>query len=690
MNTRPTRRYFKHLLAGCFVFLCAVYGYAATITWDGGAADGEWTSATNWDGDTLPADNTTQDAAYFNAGATTVNLSGGNRSVGSVFIDTDGWTFSSSDSSILTVGTDSVIPDPDDDEGQFFLQAGKTMNLNLDLTFTGATSGSKLTLGDRDGVTSAELTLHTDNTIRFDSTATVSDTSSKGHIQTGEYGIINLDGKLDVAFSATDSDFMIDMGTPGKNGTLNINNHLNNIDLKAGYQVYIRDGNINLGADNALDTANIRIEMNSISTTLITGGYTQTNHIEFDGFDLSGRTQTIGGSNASGTTATFSGDILIDHRKNDDADAASIDFESSAGTVVFSGDITTNNNGATVARNDTFRKTGDGTVALSGSNDFDDGSGGTPTMQVTDGILQISNANALGGANGGTDLKVTVDSAATLDIVNNITYTPSNDITISGDGHSNLGAIRSSSGSNTIAAGAGIVMAANASIGVDTGATLTIERAISDGGSAYSLTKAGAGTLNINTAASYTGNTIIKEGTLAIGASDVIADASNLQLEGGTFATSGNNETLGNLTLSASSTIDMASGATSILAFDFNSAATPGWTGTLAITNWDGSGTGNGAEQLVFYGISEADLDDYINNHIAFNGGAVGSNISKRLINDNGGFNDWEIYSTSGTASPIPEPSTYAIGCLLLASGVYHHYRRRQKTKPNEAPSAQS
>ncbi|HEY9248140.1 MAG TPA: autotransporter-associated beta strand repeat-containing protein, partial [Rariglobus sp.] len=90
-----------------------------------------------------------------------------------------------------------------------------------------------------------------------------------------------------------------------------------------------------------------------------------------------------------------------------------------------------------------------------------------------------------------------------------------------------------------------------------------------DGG----LTKISTGTLTLSGNNTYTGATTISGGTLALGAANRIADSSNLVMSGGTFATGGFSETLGTLTLSANSVIDLGSG-TSALVFA-NSSGTP-------------------------------------------------------------------------------------------------------------------
>ena len=79
-------------------------------------------------------------------------------------------------------------------------------------------------------------------------------------------------------------------------------------------------------------------------------------------------------------------------------------------------------------------------------------------------------------------------------------------------------------------------------------------------------TKLGSGTLTL-------GNHLsadlidVKAGTLLLGGSDLISDTTNMRLSGGTFATGGNSERLGSLTLVANSSVDFGNGS-SILHFD--------------------------------------------------------------------------------------------------------------------------
>ena len=94
-------------------------------------------------------------------------------------------------------------------------------------------------------------------------------------------------------------------------------------------------------------------------------------------------------------------------------------------------------------------------------------------------------------------------------------------------------------------------------------------------------------------------------GTLLLGAANQIGDAVPMTLGGGTFQTAGFSEQLGTLKLAANSVIDLGAGA-GALKFAASSSVT--WTNgmTLTVTNWTGSISGGGADQLIFGSNSSA------------------------------------------------------------------------------------
>lgn len=169
------------------------------------------------------------------------------------------------------------------------------------------------------------------------------------------------------------------------------------------------------------------------------------------------------------------------------------------------------------------------------------------------------------------------------------------------------------------------------------------------------FTKNGSGTVRLDQSISVIAGKLISvnSGTLLLGASDRIGDSSAMKLAGGTFATGGNSETLGTLTLSANSTIDLGSGA-SILSFGDSSART--WTGgtTLVINNWSGSLTGGGTDQIYFGSNSNS---------------LTSAQLAQIVFHDPFGPGSGDIpaiFLPSGEIVPIPEPGTVIAGFALV------------------------
>jgi fibronectin-binding autotransporter adhesin len=202
-----------------------------------------------------------------------------------------------------------------------------------------------------------------------------------------------------------------------------------------------------------------------------------------------------------------------------------------------------------------FSKTGTGTWVVTNANTF------SGAVAVSAGVLKIANATSLGNTTGAT----TVASNAALGIQGGISV--AENLTISGGGITNTGAIRNFSGSNTLT---GLVsLAATARINSDSGSTLTLDPATGSAvnSTAIGLVLGGAGSIAINdpitlttgalTSGSLAGDTGIRTisasantwagtvvgiGTLRLGAANIIPDASAV--------------TLGN-TLGVAATLDM-------------------------------------------------------------------------------------------------------------------------------------
>ena len=69
-----------------------------------------------------------------------------------------------------------------------------------------------------------------------------------------------------------------------------------------------------------------------------------------------------------------------------------------------------------------------------------------------------------------------------------------------------------------------------------------------------------------------------------------------LRRAGGVLGTSGTHQTFNTLTLTGGGTIDLGTGASIV---QFNDSHSQAWSGILRISNWSGSPTGNGTDQLL-------------------------------------------------------------------------------------------
>ncbi len=224
----------------------------------------------------------------------------------------------------------------------------------------------------------------------------------------------------------------------------------------------------------------------------------------------------------------------------------------------------------------TFTKNGVGRLVLIGNNTFAD------VFAVADGIVRIQHANALGSTVGGT----TVNSGDVLEVSGGLTVTGES-LLLNGSGVSTTGALRILNGVN---AWTGTIdLGGDTRIQADAGAQLTVS-AITAGGTGRDITfggdgdhiasgrigsggtnpvdqvlKDGAGTLTLNnTTNDFTGTVTINDGTLKLGASEVIPNAEIVTINKGTFQLNGLAETITSLTLGAATTT-VAGNAASVI-----------------------------------------------------------------------------------------------------------------------------
>ncbi len=178
-------------------------------------------------------------------------------------------------------------------------------------------------------------------------------------------------------------------------------------------------------------------------------------------------------------------------------------------------------------------------------------------------------------------------------------------------------------------------------------------------------------------------------GTLLLGASNQINGAANagvaanMTLNGGTFNTGGfaqASNTLGTLTLSATSNIDLGvASSSSIVHYDIST--TQGWVsgGTLYVDDWNGtfgiinnSTAGGGGPDQLYFGTSTSGLLSSQVNQIVF-------------VSPNGLAGNYaaEILQTGEVVPfhPTPEPGTSAAGGVLVGLAGWWEWRRRRTTK---------
>jgi hypothetical protein len=380
----------------------------------------------------------------------------------------------------------------------------------------------------------------------------------------------------------------------------------------------------------------------------------------------SGNLALNGSATYTGTTTINDGALVFGANQslgaiagagNINLSAFSLTTNSSADTV-FSGVIS--GTGA-------FSKNGIGTLTLSGNSIF---SGG---ITLNTGTLVLGHANAAGS---GTITQSSGGSLLTLAT----TGTISNAMSVY-----NVGATQSATLS-------GPITVSNASFDVEIGDTLTISGNIAGSGG---VTKNGAGALILSGSNSYASATTVNAGTLQAASANALGANSTVTVNGGSFlvtaddaleshdiilnsTATGNgtaaslvfsgtyNGTVGALTLSKDSILDLGTGSVaavfSNLVMSVYNLQIYNWTGT---TLW-GGGNGNNTDQIYFNRtLTNSELD----------------RISFYSSLDNNSFLGTAYQFDSGSFAneiiPVPEPSTYIAGLILLVGTVVHFLRRR-------------
>jgi autotransporter-associated beta strand protein len=206
---------------------------------------------------------------------------------------------------------------------------------------------------------------------------------------------------------------------------------------------------------------------------------------------------------------------------------------------------------------------------------------GSPrTIEVLNGSAAIDAqmSGVIAGGSSGTSNALNKTGEGTLALTSQNTYF--------GDTNITAGTLMIGIGGST-----GGLSQNSPAINVTSGAALAVNRCdtVTQGGNALKVAisgegdffQVGTGTTTLNLANTYTGDTIISAGTLALGASNVLANTTPIIIGNATLNAATFTDTLDTLDLTAASTINLGAGA----ALAFANSSTNDWTGgTLTIT----------------------------------------------------------------------------------------------------------
>lgn len=300
-----------------------------------------------------------------------------------------------------------------------------------------------------------------------------------------------------------------------------------------------------------------------------------------------------------------------------------------------------------------------GIVIISGLNTY------TGKTTITSGILSI---NTLQNVNTSSALGAPTTTAnATIDIAGTGT------LQYTGSGNTSNRAINLSSGGGTIdASGSGTLTLTGGITGSTFGLQLSgTGLAVLSGVIATttgSLTKSGSGSWTISGVNTYTGLTSIDAGTLILGTSGAIADASQVLLNGGilrTGATTGWTERVNTLNVGAFSTIALGTGSHT-LTFSASGAVSWASEAILTINGWlGGYNSTSGTAGKIFAGTSASGLTALQLTKIRF---FNGSNYYKATLLSTGELVPTSIpfaINVPPSALSYPSPNVFNLGVVI-------------------------
>lgn len=369
------------------------------------------------------------------------------------------------------------------------------------------------------------------------------------------------------------------------NGTLSIRQA--NPDFDG--QVTIQAGILEIRNLNSLGDASDRAKITMSGGTLRTyfnGDSDFAHDLEVTG----NATLNVRRTNASGGSSFTHrfGDLVISNNRLSVSSDSGSKYRAQVDSIALLGNANFNvngNSGFIVDGNVTgsfgFTKSGAGSMTLSGAsaNTY------TGTTTVSAGTLELAKpagTNAIPGnltIGGGTTV---VRLLAAEQIADSVAVTVTGRLDLNNHDEK----VRSLSGAGTVTLGSG-------QLTIENTGSQTFSGVISGTGG---VVKQGSGSLSLSGVNTFTGPIQIAGGTLLLGNNQRLADAADLHLAGGTFATGGFSETVNSLVLTEDSTLNLGSGA-SVVNFATDNLASGK---TLTVTNWSGAVTGGGTDRLIF------------------------------------------------------------------------------------------
>ncbi|GAT32186.1 fibronectin-binding autotransporter adhesin [Terrimicrobium sacchariphilum] len=401
-------------------------GRAASNTWDGGGANGNWSTPGNWVGDTnIPgvADNgvtttNTDTATFFQPlGTSPIVIDAGGRNLQNITFDTNTnvafviGTVGGTNALLLTNG--GAITN------KTSTSTSNAQTINAPIVIQG--NGGSYTFDQQDGGTGAAITFN----------GPISGVSTSGNTTTltltaSNNGVSIINGKV----SDGSGGGKLSISSTGNSGTWRLTG---SNDYTGG--TTISTGNILVGNNSALGTGTVTFSGANAGTLGVTGAtaITLANNINLQhsggsgsgnissaastaALTLSGTITNVGGgsrvvtlSNTNGTT--LSGNILL----SDNSNAGTLNFQPAANTTATISGVISNGTAASGA----ITKSATGTLVLTGSNTYT----GATTISAGTLLINGNNSSATGavavntggtlGGNGTIGGAVTVANSTT-------------------------------------------------------------------------------------------------------------------------------------------------------------------------------------------------------------------------------------------------------------------------------------